>query len=456
MDAYVRAIFNSLPATDKRLLQIQAAQEEDPTCILLKRYCLEGWPSKQKLKGEISKYLHTASELSICEGLILRNSRIVVPKALQKDILQKLHSGHQGINKCKRRAAQSVWWPGLNKDLDTMVSNCSTCCKMQFQLAEPLIPTPLITLPWQKVGVDLFKYKKSSYIIMIDYFSRFIEIAKLTSTSSTAVITHMKSIFARHGIPYCVMSDNGPQFSADTFSSFAKQYGFIHYTNSPRYPQANGEVERGVRTVETLLKKAEENLVDPYLALLAYRNTPLSCGYSPAQLTMCRTLRSTLPSTIERLKPKLPDIIVFQEREEKIKLKMKSDFDTRNRAQTLPVLNTGDIVWLPNENTEASVMEKVGPRAYTVVIPKGILQSNRSQIRVMPQMELTEDNLNTSSSDKNNEEDSLKSDQKEDATNPYEEPKSNPDSSPIAAKSNEKVISSGRISRPPKRFGEHF
>ena len=104
VDAYVLAIFNSLPATDKRIQQIQASQEKDPTCILLKKYCLEGWPSssKQKLKGEIRKYLQTASELSICEGLILRNySRIVIPKALQKEILQKLHRGHQGINKCK-------------------------------------------------------------------------------------------------------------------------------------------------------------------------------------------------------------------------------------------------------------------------------------------------------------------------------------------------------------------
>ena len=146
---------------------------------------------------------------------------------------------------------------------------------------------------------------------------------------------------------------------------------------------------------------------------------------------------------------------VFQEREEKMKLKMKSDFDTRHRAQTLPVLSTGDTVLLPNENTEASVMEKVGPRAYKVATPKGILQRNRSQIRAMPQMELTEDNLDTSSSDKNNEEGSSKSNQKEDATNPYEEPKSNPDSSPVATKSNEKVTSSERISRPPKRFGEH-
>ena len=144
-------------------------------------------------------------------------------------------------------------------------NGCSTCCKMQSQQAEPLMPTPLPTLPWQKVGVDLFEYKKSSYIIVIDYFSRFIEIAKLTSTSSTAVTTHMKSIFGRHGIPCCVMSDNGPQFSAATFSSFATEYGFTHYTSSPRYPQANGEVERGVRTVKTRQKRAQKIHIWHYL-----------------------------------------------------------------------------------------------------------------------------------------------------------------------------------------------
>ena len=117
------------------------------------------------------------------------------------------------INVNAEQPNQYAWWPGLNKDLETMVNSCSTCCKTQSQQAEPLMPSPLPTPPWQKVGVDLFKYKKSSYIIIIDDFSCFIEIAKLTNTSSTAVITHMKSIFARHGIPYCVMSDNGPQFS---------------------------------------------------------------------------------------------------------------------------------------------------------------------------------------------------------------------------------------------------
>ena len=414
----------------------------------MKKYTLEGWPSKRSLKGEIQQYIPIANELSICEGLLLRNSRIVVPQELQGEILKKLHSGHQGINKCRRRATQSVWWPGLYKDLEKLVSNCPTCCKMQCQQAEPLIPTPLPTLPWQKVGVDLFEYKKSSYVIVVDYFSRFIETAKLTSTSSSAVITQMKSIFARHGIPCCIMSDNGPQFSADAFSSFAKEYEFTHYTSSPRYPQANGEVERGVRTVKTLLKKAEENSEDPYLAMLAYRNTPLACGYSPAQLTMCRTLRSTLPRTNEQLKPKLPDMVVFQEREEKMKLKMKNNFDSRHRVQTLPPLCSGDTVWLPNEGTEASVIEKNGPRSYSVATPNGTLQRNRSQIRAMPRQD---ERSQMQGNDYTNTTESTGSE--------TEINENSPDSSLVVTEeSNNKIVktSSGRISRPPKRYGEEL
>ena len=170
---------------------------------------------------------------------------------------------------------------------------------------------------------------------------------------------------------------------------------------------------------------------------------------------MCRTLRSTLPSIIEQLKPKLPDMTVFQERETKMRLKMKCDFDARHRAQTLPILSTGDTVWLPNENTETLVIEKVGLKAYKVATPKGTLQRNRSQIRAMPKMEQIEDNLDRSSKDENTEEDVLKFNQHKDAANPNKEAKTNPDSPPVASEPNEKVIPSGRISRPRKRFGEN-
>ena len=129
-----------------------------------------------------------------------------------------------------------------------------------------------------KVTSNLFVQKNSHYLLVIDYFSRYAEIAKLNLESSTAVIKHVKSIFARHGIPLeVVVSDNGPQYSSREFAMFSKEYGFIHSTSSPKHPQSNGEAERGVQTVKALLKKAE----GPYLALLAYHSTPISTtGYS--------------------------------------------------------------------------------------------------------------------------------------------------------------------------------
>ena len=112
-----------------------------------------------------------------------------------------------------------------------------------------------------------------------------IDIAKLSNTAGTSsaeVVRHLKSIMARHGVPTELVSDNGPQFSADVFTEFTKAYGISHNTSSPRYPQGNGEAERAVKTIKTILNKSE----DPYLGLLAYRTTALQNGYSPSQLLM--------------------------------------------------------------------------------------------------------------------------------------------------------------------------
>ena len=98
------------------------------------------------------------------------------------------------------------------------------------------------------------------------------------------MISALKEIFATHGIPDLVISDNGPQFACELFQQFATIYGFTHVTSSPRYPRANGEAERAVRTVKEILKKIE----DPYLGLLSYRSTPLQNGLAPCELLMSR------------------------------------------------------------------------------------------------------------------------------------------------------------------------
>ena len=191
-------------------------------------------------------------------------TRVVIPQELQKDILERLHDGHQGVVKYRAQAKSSVWWPCLSKKIQTMVDDCSACEKERKKRPEPLQPSSVPDYPWQRVGMDLFDYQGQQYLLIVDYFSKYIEIAHLRSTSADVVITHCKSIFARHGIPEVITSDNGPQFSAQKFAKFATMYGFTHLTSSPYYPQGNGEAERAVQTIKNLLRKSQ----DPYLAVL--------------------------------------------------------------------------------------------------------------------------------------------------------------------------------------------
>ena len=126
---------------------------------------------------------------------------------------------------------------------------------------EPLLTSPLPSRPWQKVAADLFELNKAQYLIVVDYFSRYPEVVKLNSTTSISIINILKSIFARHGIPSKLITDNGPQFSSHTFKEFSSTYSFQHVTSSPRYPQSNGMAERAVGTAKRLLQCAQ----DPHL-----------------------------------------------------------------------------------------------------------------------------------------------------------------------------------------------
>ena len=131
-----------------------------------------------------------------------------------------------------------------------MVQRCGACIPTRvYQQKEPLISHEIPAKPWQKVGTDLFHFKNNDYLVIVDYFSNFPEIAWLKSTTSSSIITHMKSIFARHGIPETVISDYGPQFASKEFAEFASTWEFCHITSSPRYPKANGMAERTVQKV---------------------------------------------------------------------------------------------------------------------------------------------------------------------------------------------------------------
>ncbi|KAJ8346897.1 hypothetical protein SKAU_G00282980 [Synaphobranchus kaupii] len=192
--------------------------------------------------------------LSMAGNLLLRGQRIIIPTSLREEMLNILHNGHQGIIKCRARARQSVWWPGLTVHIQKKVETCATCEQHKKVHREPLMPMPVPQRPWQRLGTDLFHWDKSTYLLVVDYFSRYIEVAQLHMTTTNTVIAALKNVFGRHGVAETIVSDNGPQYSSSAF-----QYRFEHITSSPRYPQANGEAERAVATVKNLWKDGGEN-----------------------------------------------------------------------------------------------------------------------------------------------------------------------------------------------------
>ncbi|KAJ8375234.1 hypothetical protein SKAU_G00058140 [Synaphobranchus kaupii] len=385
---YVDSIMENVPASASYIDRLREHLATDGVCSKVMRMCQDGWPESSSCEGVLRLYWAERAFLTVHDSLLLKGMRLVIPAALRSDVLSKLHEGHQGVAKCRERARQSVWWPGLSQQLNELVLNCRMCIQERTNHTEPLIPTELPERPWQKPGADIFTLKGKMYLLVVDYYSRYVEIANLTHTKSTDITAHLKSMFARHGVPETLMTDNGPQFSGGNMLAFAAAYGFKHVTCSPHHPQSNGEAERAVQTVKNLLKKA----ADPYLALLAYRATPLHNGFSPAQLLMGRQLRSTVPTLPSLLDPALPDGTAVTSREMERRSADQKRFNRRHRAQELSHLPPGKQVWVTDAKvTGTMVGDHSTPRSYVVDVPHGTVRRNRHHLIPMDRPESRQD-----------------------------------------------------------------
>ncbi|UYV63745.1 K02A2.6-like, partial [Cordylochernes scorpioides] len=355
LSAYIQSI--EFPATEERLLEISRKQKEDSLCSQLAKYCMSGWPkNKREVDPELRGYWQFQEDLTYQNGLLLRGQRILIPKTLRKDILEKLHQGHFGINKCRSRAKESVWWLGISQEIERMVSSCTKCLKERKPKHEPLMPSEFPIRPWQKVGMDLFYLNGRWYLIVCDYYSWYPEISLLQNLTAQEVIGRLKSIFDRHGTPETVRSDNGPQFQkvlGSEFSKFSKEWSFKHITSSPKFPQSNGFIEEIIKNIKQSFKKEE----DCYLTLQAYRTMPLESGYSPAELLMGRRLRTSVPAIESSLMP------------------------------SLPPLQQGDSVWVRDQRVKGKVLHKSEePRSYWVQTPQGKVRRNRLHLTPLPKM----------------------------------------------------------------------
>jgi transposase InsO family protein len=378
VEQFVDMVTGSLPLTDTVLKDIKLATSADPTLRDVITYSQSTWPEKHTLPVKLQAFWHSCDCITVKDDILLLDSRIIIPEALRQRVSAALHAGHLGIDKCRQKARTAVWWPKISQDIEQYVKACPVCSHLQHEVREPLLPSELPDIPWQKVATDLFMLNDKIYLLVVDYFSRYIEVLQLKSQTAEAVINALKAIFARHGITMVCISDNGPCYAAEAFKDSVKNYGITHVTSSPRYAQANGAAERAVQTVKALLRKAN----DPYLALLSYRTTPVFNGLSPAQLLMGRQLRSTVPTITSKLAPKAPDVTACASADRLSKQQQKANYDRRHRARVLQPFAVGESVWVKDLRCEARVTRIMPNRTYIVLTSAGSsIRRNRTLLR---------------------------------------------------------------------------
>lgn len=377
LSAFVQSVIKYLPISDVTLAKLFEKQQTDDSCIMIRSFLNSDWPGKERLPLELQKFWVYKDEIACVNGLLLFRNRLVIPVEMRGDMLNRLHEGHFGVNKCRQRANDTVWWPGISADINEMVKRCYSCIQERVNLKEPLMPSKLPSRPWQKICLDLLKVHSKWYVVLIDYYSKFIEMDELSDLKSAAVITFMKKTFSRHGIPEEVYSDGGPQFQkvqSSEFATFAKEFGFKHTTSSPRYAQSNGMAEAAVKIVKSCLKKSDEI----YKSLLSYHSTKLQCGFSPAELLFGRKLRTTVPIIEKSLQPQVIPRSEIAQRDEMLKNTQKRNFDRRHNARELSTLENGENVWITDKREYGRVLEKSeSPRSYIIETNNGTVRRNR-------------------------------------------------------------------------------
>ncbi|CAB4004423.1 Retrovirus-related Pol poly from transposon, partial [Paramuricea clavata] len=177
---------------------------------------------------ELKAFKKIQHELSLTSDvdLILRENRLVIPKQLRKQVIQLAHEGHQGLVKTKKLIREKVWFPGIDALAAKAVKDCLACQSVgQPAKLAPLNPLPIPLQAWDTLYVDFLGplSSKDLLLVVIDGRTRFPEVAIVRSTNAKSTITSLNRIFATHGLPRRIISDNGPPFQSEEFHCCHRQ-----------------------------------------------------------------------------------------------------------------------------------------------------------------------------------------------------------------------------------------
>lgn len=296
----------SINVSDERKLELQRETEQDEVLRKIKEFCRIGWPkNKTDCPVALKHYFKLRNEIFLDDDLLFFHERIIIPSSMRRFILNKLHEPHFGVNKTQRRARDSVFWPCINNEIEQLVSQCAVCQENSaMNVKEPMISHEIPNAPFEKVACDILEHKGKNYLALMDFYSKWIELIKLSSKTSSEVNKHLLRIFTTFGYPHIIIADNMP-FGSFECNQFANKHDFKIRTTSPNYAQSNGLAEKSVDICKRILRKSS-NEEETLHALLAYRTTPTKdMTYAPCELLQNRVLRTDMPMHINKFKPKL-------------------------------------------------------------------------------------------------------------------------------------------------------
>ncbi|XP_055695953.1 uncharacterized protein K02A2.6-like [Lutzomyia longipalpis] len=378
-------VVSHLPVSYK---MIRSATENCPTLQQVSKYIVGGWPSTPKsiTNDELKRYYQIRDSLSLNNNCVLYHERIVIPQQYRAKILKQLHSSHPGITKMKSLARSYVYWPGLDADVQHVVKTCQDCAiAAKSPIKSELYSWPLATRPWQRVHIDYAgPVNGSYYLLVIDALTKWPEIFRTTTTTSSYTISMLTETFARFGLPEVIVTDNGTQFTSAQFSEFCKSNGINHIRTCVYSPSSNGQAERFVDTLKRALKKMDNDHsaeVALQKFLTTYRITPnenVPHGKSPAEIMFGRRPRTIFDLLAPPTEP--TDPVRNQKMEEQYNAKhgaKRRTFERKEGVYVKKYFPGGRFKWV-----EGETIERKGNVIYTVRLPNGsIIRAHVNQMR---------------------------------------------------------------------------
>ena len=324
---------------------------------------------------EFQPFVSRQKELSVLNGCLLWGSRLIIPPQGRKYLLDQLHETHLGSSRMKSLGHGYIWWPGMDSEIEEYVKACGRC-----QIFQPLPPVAPVhpwdwpRQPWVRLHLDFAgPFMGSMYLVLVDAYSKWLEVVIMNSITSISTIDKLQQIFAEHGLPKMIVTDNGPSFTSTEFKKFLDSNGIRHITYSPYQPSTNGLAERAVQSFKGALRKIQGGSLQARLTrfLFRYRLTPhTTTGYSPAEMLMGRRPRSHL----DLLHPDIGKKI--EERQQKqIYNRVTRVFKVGDKVFARD-FRSNKLKWLHGEIVKVS-----GPVSYQVKIAQGVVRRHVNSLR---------------------------------------------------------------------------